>query len=186
MLTKEAIYDVLTSFMRGFSKLKDGERIAGLQIIVRTKRRVWMLQRTKFFKPLGQNSFVLNVHELAEKIYQEQLDFALTQRNVIFLQSAVRLPKHLAEIAPSKIKADINSKLGGTLEKRRIFYLADAMCFTEREFKTILNVENTNEIVRQLSSRKINAGILRNPKTQVEPKSHSNDTIEIDCQFLVA
>lgn len=124
---------------------------------------------------------------LAEKIYNELLGFAITKKEIFFGQSLVRLPKDLLRIATVPIHSAVaDTKLDGCLIKRNINYLIDAMCFTERDLKTILCIADTEKIVKQLYSFNVPVGILKNPKTKVVPKGHKNNHMEICCQFLAA
>lgn len=188
MIQKESIKDMITSYLRNLPlSLRKGEKIAGIMVICRTNQRVWMLQETSFFAPINKHDFSLDVSELSEKIYRELLGFAVTKKEIFFGQSLVRLPKDLLDVAAFPIHSAVaNTKLDGTLAKRNINYLIDAMCFTERDLKTILCVADVERIMKQLYSFNVPVGILKNPETKVMPKNHKNDALEIFCQYLAA
>lgn len=182
MIKKEQISEEVGNFLRFLPmKIARSERIVGMMVVVRTNRKIKMLQETSFFV---EKNFELDVLELAQKIYDEKLDFALSGREVYFGQSIIRLPKDfLKEMAP---KLQVSDKVRSLLSRYNIRHLADLLCFDLKDIKTILNVEGAEEVRKLVESQEMKMASLKSPDTIVHPCGHHNKQMEITCQYLVA
>lgn len=182
MIKKEQIAEDISNFLRFLPvKIRHDERIVCMMVVVRTNRRIKMLQETSWFI---KENFSLDILELSKKICDEKLDFALSGREVYFGQSIIRLPKDsLKEMSP---KLKLSPKVNGLLARYNINYLGDVLCFDIRDIKTILNVAGADEVTEEIEKTNLTMGSLKNPKTIVHTSSHQNKQMEICCHYLVA
>ena len=182
MIKKEQISEDIGNFLRFLPvKMAHNERIVGMMVVVRTNRKIKMLQETSFFT---EKNFELDVLELAQRIYDEKLDFALSGREVYFGQAIVRLPKsYLKEMAP---RLQVSEKVKSLLSRYNIKYLIDALCFDLKDIKTILNVDGAEEVRKHVEGHQLKMASLKSPDTIVHPSGHHNRQMEIICQYLVA